>query len=210
MSAQDTPTRTAWQEVDRLREQVREAEAKVLELDEKQRRTVAEYRQAKAMHLEYLRAVEAGDRPGDEDTEAKYELLLADMERTLTFRPVDNGAGGIERQPVDERLEARTHGARAAIARRQQELADYLQEHFAALAAELAELGGQARDDVEAALPPLLEAEARYRQVRARWRPLLEANRLPLDLPENPLRGFADGIDPGAGVPLPIPASLER
>lgn len=204
-----TTTATAWARVEALRVRVREAEAHVASLEARRAQAARDWRQAKTAELDHLRAVEAGAHEPDPDLERELADRVAELEGRLSFQPATGPRGGrLELEPTDDRLEARLDGARAALEDRRAELARFWREEFDALAGELVAEAREAQEAVEQALPALLDAESRYRQVRARWRPLLEGNGIPYDLPPNPLRGFADEVDPFAGVPLPIPAAL--
>lgn len=196
-------TTTAWAQLEALRAQVRDAEAHLAELETEARDVVARYRGLRAAHLAELEDVEAGRRKRDEEAERELLAELDELERRLTMKP--NQMGGVD--PVDERLEARIAGARAALDGRRDAVAAFMRRGFGDLAFELTAEAREAAERVNAALPELLEAEAGYRRIRARWRPLLEANGLPFTLPANPLRGFADEVGPG-GVAIPVPDAL--
>ena len=194
-------TETVWAELDELRAQARQADERVAELETEAREAVNNYRRTRAAHLAYLEDVEAGRRETDGDLERDLLDELGELDRRLTIRPATTGSPP---EVLDERLRARITGARHAATARAEQVTAFMRRHFDELAAELAREAREAAGDVDAALVALVEAEAGYRRIRARWRPLLAANGLEFDLPANPLRGFADDV-PRVGVPVPVP-----
>ena len=203
-------TKTAWEELEELRLAERHARERLENLTARQRRAGRALDAAMGPLREYHEAIGAGEREPDAAEEARLRAEVDRVQATVTFRAVPSGEGGTTLEAVDEALEAQVAGARRAVEERRADVQRFFHHQFDRLAGELTVDARAAAEAVAQAHAALRAAHRPYRDVRRRWRALLDGVGLPFDLPADPLRQLDDLLPIDGAIPAPIPETFNR
>lgn len=182
---------------------VRDAEARVADLEGEQRRASRALDRAKAPLAAYWQQVGAGDRDPDGVEEARLIAAVRDTEAVVTLRPTSDG----RLEVLDDRVEAMLAGARQALDQLKADVEQLVVERIDDLAGGLTAEALTAHERLQAALEQAVTAREPYARVRQGWRELYALAGMPCTLPADPLRGLTDEL-PADGLPVPIPTDL--
>ena len=200
------PATTIWAQVAELDAAVSRAQARLTEREAQRSKAPRLLAAARAELAEYDEGVGGGEHDPDAAREAELERRVRELEAGLRPRSL---AGGVP-VDVDERAEARAHGARRALQAAVLERDDFTRRHAAGLFAELAPEAEAARAALEQAIPVLAAADRADQDVRRRARRVMDAAGIPAaDMPASGVRGWADDVVL-SGIPLALPRSVVR
>lgn len=193
-----------------LRAAVRNAEARVRDLDGELRKSSRAPERARSALEDYYRGLGAGEADEDPRLERELRAALADAGDAVVTRPVSSGGRVTSLTSVDVRIEGLLSGARQALEAREREVYEFAREHLDALLAERRPEAEAVALRLDDALRAVLGAEAEWSAVgRDVATVLREAGRPELieAMPDTPLRG----LPPRRGrVAAPLPRAPER